>query len=379
MKVCYVASNLDSIHDQRLLGKLDERGYKLFVVSFNYTKIEETKNIKFYHYDLGRVRRGNYLMSLVKIYQAARFLKKLLYEIKPDILHGGQVHTDGFYCALANFHPFLLMPWGSDILIYAKKKYSWLRLMTKFALKRADAVMCDCESVKKEIIGMGSSFGAKTEIVYYAGIDLRKFNPAVDGSAVREKLGWKDEKILIMTRNFRPIYAVEYFLRALPQVIQKVSDTRVILCGDGPLKETLVNIVRELSLDSHVAFAGHVPNEELVAYLRAADIYVSTSLSDGTSSCLMEAMACALPVVVSDVPANLEWVEHGRNGFIVPRKDSTVLANSIIELLQDAELRKEFRDRNLVMAQERADLEKNLDKLERIYHRLMSEKRKRSP
>ena len=110
----------------------------------------------------------------------------------------------------------------------------------------------------------------------------------------------------------------------------------------------------------------------MAEYYNASDIYVSTSLSDGTSVAMLEAMACGLPVVVSDVPSNYEWIDNGINGYIITRKDSSVLAERIIKLLNNENLQQEMGQRNLQIAKERADWEKNFDILEGIYQNLVS-------
>jgi glycosyltransferase involved in cell wall biosynthesis len=362
MKICYVASGL-SIHNQRFIDKFIEKGYETHVISFGKLKPMSIEGIKFYNIHLG----PTLLKGLPNIIYVI-FLRKLLRKIKPDILHGGWVQGDGFISALVGDHPFLLMPWGSDILI-SPKESTENRIITKFTLKRADMITCDCEFVKKEIIKL-SGYPEDKIITFPWGIDLKKFNSNIDGSGIRNKLGWEDKKILIMTRSFRPVYGIEYFLNALPEVIKEVPDTRVILCGDGPLRNEFTQFVENHKLNNYVFFAGNVPNEDLSKYLNTADIYVSTSLSDGTSLSLLEAMACGLPTVVTDVPANLEWIEDRKNGFVVPRKDSKIVAEKLIQLLQDETLQKDFSRENIKIARESADWDKNFGKLERIYEKL---------
>lgn len=369
MKICYVSSNL-GVHDERFLNKFVENKYEVHVVSFTKNKTEDKNGIKFYNHYIEI--KGKSLKSLLNIYKSAHFLKNIIKEIKPDVLHGGYTHEDGFLSALTGFHPFLLMPWGSDILIGPKKSIV-NRLRTKYAIKKADMITCDAEFVKNEIIKL-TGYPPDKIVVFPQGIDLKKFNTKVDGSEIRNKLGWEDKKILIMTRNFQPVYGIEYFLEALPEVIKEKSDVRVILCGDGPLRDKFTQIVTSRAIDEYVFFAGHISNDELPNYFRRADIYVSSSLSDGTLLSLLEAMACGLPVVITDVPSILEWIEDGKNGFVVPRQNSKILAGKIIDLLNDEKLRREFSSKNIKIAEERANWDKNFNKLEKMYEILIRNK-----
>jgi glycosyltransferase involved in cell wall biosynthesis len=159
-------------------------------------------------------------------------------------------------------------------------------------------------------------------------------------------------------------------MRAIPKVLKEVPNAMFLFCGSGPLENEMIETARNYGISSHVYFAGNVANEELPRFLNSADIYVSGSLYDGTSVSLLEAMACGLPVVVTDVPAILEWVQDGKNGSVVPRRDSSTLARRIVELANDSTLRKTFSRENLAIAKKRADWEKNLDILENIYRRL---------
>ena len=376
MKICYVSSAL-GIPDQRFINKFSAKGWEVDVVALGRSAIRETDRIRF-HYLLNE--SSDYLLTrseeaaryFVYPMEAAKsyiFLKKLLKEIRPDVLHGTWVQSDGFVCALNGFHPFLLMPYGSDILIQPKKSRI-SRLITTYTIKKADMIACDAENVKREIV-RATDYPEEKIAVFPRGVDLSRFRPNGEGSKIRRKLGWEDKRIVIMTRLFKPIYGIEYFLRSIPRIIESVPDTRVILCGTGPLEDEFKSFVSESGLNEKVHFAGFVENEKLPEYLSAADLYVSCSLSDGTSISLLEAMACGLPVVVTDVESNKEWVMNGKNGFVVPRRESFKLGQRVIELLQNDDLRKEFGKRNIQIAKRRANWDENFEKLEGIYQQLI--------
>jgi len=372
MRICYVSSTL-SIHDKRFWEKFVEKGYETHVVSFTNKKINKMEGITFHSFPIEFGEESLTLAGGVKLMpdmiRATTFLKKILKQIKPDILHAGFVQKDGFPSALTGYHPLLLMPWGSDILVHPKKSFL-IKMLTKFILRRADMITCDAEFVKREIIRI-SGYPEDKIVVFPWGIDLKKFNPDFEnGFDTRKRLGWEDKKILIMTRPFKPVYGIGYFLNSLTKVVKEVPDVRILLCGDGPLKDEFVEFVRKHSLDDYVFFAGLIPNDELPKYYNAAVMYVSTSLSDGTSLSLLEAMACGLPAIVTDVPAIMEWVVDGENGFVVPRKDSKILAEKLIRLLQDETMQKDVARKNIKIAKERADWDKNFEKLVGIYEAL---------
>ena len=95
----------------------------------------------------------------------------------------------------------------------------------------------------------------------------------------------------------------------------------------GKLKE-----MTKTQIENSVHFVGNIPYSEMGKFLKSAHIYVSTSLSDGSSTSLMEAMACGLAVVVTGIQGNMEWVIDGRNGFLFPPKDHSALAKKVLKL-----------------------------------------------
>ena len=381
MKILFVSDFLSSIHEYRFLLKMSEK-YKIFVFSFEEIqppeRIRNLKCIKVFHLPVKENlfdKNDNFISKTIKTIKIKinfilkyYYLRHLIREVKPDILHAGWVQNSGYLSALTNYHPFLLMPWGCDINTrpFINKRQMQI---TKYTLRKADEITCDCEDLKNKIIDM-SGFDKDRIIVFPWGAELDIFNPENRDDDLKKKLGWQDNKIVIITRSFEKIYGIDYLLNAIPKVVKNVPEARFIFCGDGPDKEILAKIADDLSIMDCIKFQGRVNSSELPHYLNAADLYVSTSLSDGSSVSLLEAMACSKPVVVSDVPSNLEWIVEGKGGYVVPRKDSVILAERITALLKNDDLRKKMGQFNLQIALDRADWDKNFDKLVTMYERL---------
>lgn len=375
MKICYVSGIL-SIHDKRFLDKFIENGYETHVVSFSENTLEPREGIYFHHFYLKstnlfkNVILLRYIFFLWRTYKQISMLKNLLKQIKPDILHGGWIPVDGFFSALSGLKPFILIPWGSDILILPKNSFMW-KIVTKYTIKKSTMIICDCEYVKKEIIKI-SNYPENKIIVFPFGIDLNKFNTAVNGQDIRRKLGWLDKKIVIIASSLSPVYGIEFFLRALEEIIRLEKDVRVVICGQGPLKSDFEDFIKKHNLANNVFFAGTIPNDEMPAYYNAADIYMAPSLNAGTSLSLLEAMACGLPVIVSDIPSNMEWIKDGYNGYVVPKQDTVLLAHKTITLLKDRPLREDFGLINAKIAQERANWNNNFQILQSLYSTLIN-------
>ncbi|OGC08496.1 hypothetical protein A2230_08245 [candidate division WOR-1 bacterium RIFOXYA2_FULL_36_21] len=384
MRILYISSDL-IVHDYRFLKKLCEFDHDVYLVTHFAGKdlpqdISGLRGLKIIRYNPNAVLLGTEKYSIftrkircwLAFMQSYIKFKRELKKIKPDIVHAGWVQGDGFLAAVSDFHPFLLMPWGSDILVFPEKSKRTMS-KTKYVLSKADMITCDCEIVKKKIIEF-SNYDSEKIIVFPWGIDLDLFKPNKKNNLIRKALGWEDKKILLMTRSFFPIYAVDDFIKAIPKIIKAYPNTRIILVGDGPLRSELEQLTVNLGIRDYVYFAESIPNDKMPEYFNSADIYLSCSLSDGTSLSLLEAMACSLPVVTTDIPSYLEWINDGENGYIVPTRSPNDISAKVINLLSNHNLRIKMGHRNFLIAQERANWDINYRKLELIYGKLQKNK-----
>jgi len=296
-------------------------------------------------------------------------VRHIIRRIKPDILHAHYLVNYGFRAACSGFHPLVLTAWGSDVLITPKKsKIS--RWEVNFTLKRADMVTCDGEHIIGDLVKLGAE-REKIKLIYF-GTDTRKFSPRPRSEKLRKELAIFDSPAIISLRSLRPIYDVESLIKAVPLVLNEIPSTTFIIAGDGEQREYLENLATSLGASENVRFIGFIKNDELPQYLALADIYVSTSLSDaGLAASTAEAMACGLPVVITDYGNNREWVEDGINGFAVPLRNPEALASKIIYLLQHEDKKREFGQANRRVIEERNNREKEMRKMEKFYEELL--------
>ena len=368
MHIAYLSSAL-TVHDERFLSKLVERGHRTSLITYYPgalpPRIAAIRGLDVIHRRPRVLARWDSRLFGFK----APGLRRLLRDLRPDVLHSGYVWKDGFAGALSGFHPHLVMPWGSDILIEPDRSRV-VRWIVGYVLRRADMIACDCTPVADRIVAL-SGYPRDRIAVFPWGVDRTVFHPGAPPAPIRQERGWQNNAILIMTRRFEPVYNVAGFVAALPAVLRARPDVRVLLAGAGSQEGRLRDQVRRLGLDETVHFLGEVSPARLAGYLGAADLYVSNSLSDGASLSLLEAMACGLPAVVTDVPALLEWIQPGVNGLVVRRNDSDALVRALLEALADRERLARMSAANAAVARQRADWERNFDLLEGIYRTLV--------
>lgn len=369
MRICYIADAI-SIHNKRWLNYFACRGQEVHLISRSFPGGFDGFDERIKMHSLIKVvpllpvlNVSIYLRYVTWVLQVRRLLKR----IEPDILHAHYIGVPGYLGFASGFHPLILTAWGSDILITAKQS-PFYGFLTKQALKRADRIICVSPALKEEIIKLG---GAPHKIeVTPIGIDTQEFSPVFRNEVLLRDFDIAGTPMVISTRNLRPIYDVETLIRAIPLVLEQIPEARFIVAGEGEQRAYLENLAKGLGISGCVRFVGWIPNNKLPVYLASSDVYVSTSLSDGTSISLLEALACELAPVVTDIPANRPWVTDGRNGYLIPVRDYRMLAERIVLLLKDNETRSRFGrlGRNTVV--ERADFANQMSKVEGVYEGL---------
>ena len=167
-----------------------------------------------------------------------------------------------------------------------------------------------------------------------------------------------------------PVYDVITLIKAVPIILAEFPATKFIIIGKGKQEKHLYELASSLGILDKVRFLGWIEHDKLPSYLSSSDIYVSTSLSDGASNSLLEAMACGLAPIVSDIPANRQWIKESENGFFFPISNHITLAEKVIQLLGDSDMKTIFGIRSRSIVEIKADPEIEMQKLESIYAQL---------
>lgn len=207
-------------------------------------------------------------------------------------------------------------------------------------------------------------------VVIPLGIDREPFLrcPPEAGQELRRRLG--NGPVLLFVGMLRYYKGLQYLLEAMPNIVG-----RLVIVGEGPEGATLASQARDLGLQDRVLFAGRVPDSELPAYYRAADLFVlpASERSEAFGLVQVEAMTCGLPVVCTEVGTGTTFVNrHGETGLVVPPKDPASLADAINTLLTDHELRARL-GRNALARSELFSKERMLADIQALYDRVLAE------
>jgi glycosyltransferase involved in cell wall biosynthesis len=373
LKIAY-AHDGTNVYDQFFLDHLTQK-CKVYFVTFNSNpKFVSAKSIMSQIPEpFGMNTDASGLLEGLRMYLfcflRAFLLRWYLSRIKPRVILGNMATKYGFYTALSGVRPFILIVWGSDVLV-APKRFFVLRFVAQFALRKADAVIVDSDVQEKAVLELGCH---PKKILKFPWFNLNSVLVNVSSNEVREQLRLGLNPIVISVRKHEPIYGIEYLIDAVPKVVKKMPECRFLVVGHGSLSNKLQQKVKELAIEEYVKFVGEVERERLLAYLNAADVYVSTSFSDGTSASLLEAMALGVPSIVTDIPGNREWIDNGLNGLLVPVKDHGQLAEKITQLVQNKDLRQQISKNAFHTVEVRADWRKNSVRFDDLISTLASQ------
>ena len=300
---------------------------------------------------------GGHSLAWYRYPEASHRFDERIEQIQPDLIHAGPIHLSAVVAALAGFHPLVSMSWGSDLLWEARKP--WVNLLARYTLKRSDAFVGDCLAVQQAAVRLG--MGADRIVLFPWGTDLDHFSPRSEGG-LRAELGWQEQFVLISTRTFEPLYGVDLIVQAFIRASQQHPQLRLLLLGDGSQREGMKRWLIDAGLADKAYFAGSVSRDDLPNYYRSADLYLSASHSDGSSVSLLEAMACGLPALVSDIPGNREWVAPGVNGWWFRSGEADSLVASVKKVLGSDKC-KAMGIAARSIAEQRADWSENFPKL----------------
>jgi glycosyltransferase involved in cell wall biosynthesis len=292
-----------------------------------------------------------------------RDLRRVLREVKPDLIHVGPIQTCGLLAALTGFRPQLVMSWGFDLMQDAERNAAW-RGATRYVLRRAAFFTSDCEATREKAV----AFGVPPErtVVFPWGVDLEHFKPRSGSTGEREH-GFT----LFCNRSWEPRYGVDVLARAFVSAARQRPDLQLMLLGGGSQGALIHQILQRGGAGERVTFAGQVSQADLPRYYAMADLFISPSHIDGSSVSLMEALACGLPCLVSDIPANREWVTGDLNGWLFPDGDADALAAAILQAYDGRRAFAKIGRAARATAEEKADWTKNFQKLLAAYEKTL--------
>jgi len=251
-----------------------------------------------------------------------------------DIVH---VHSNGLLAEAAAYlagcagRPVVMTLYGTEIWHYRPRRPG-PDLFTR-AYHRAAHVTFYSHGLMTRATELGLA-RHRTSVVYPPVAAEFRFHDEREQLEARAALGLRQRHVLVNVKRLHPLAGQRFLLEALGEVVRTHPDTRLVICGTGPLLDELKDVARTWGVEAHVTFAGLVSNEAIARYDAAADLFVLPSLLEACPTVALEALASGTPVVSTDNPGGKELGEiFGYDVTVVPRENALALSGAIIAVL----------------------------------------------
>ncbi|MEN3044869.1 MAG: glycosyltransferase family 4 protein [Candidatus Hydrothermales bacterium] len=350
-KTALVLSDASSTHTWTWIKGYNYLGFKVYLLSFEepiYSNIPLEDFIKINSKFKPSIKR--YLFGLSKV-------KSYIQKISPDIIFAHFIPNYGLLSYLQGQKPFVLFCWGTD-LIKVSFKSIFHKIISKRIFNAARLIVVDAKFMK-EIIEAKFKIESKKIIILPFGIEK---NIRDKGANVKKE----NEKIILFTnRKLEKIYNPFIIIDGLSKV--NFENYKLIWIAKGSLEKKVKEMVYQKGIFDKVEFFGFQERENLYKLLIKSDIYLSSSLYDGTSVSLLEAMNFGVFPIVSDILGNREWILDGVNGFLFDPLNSDELSFKIQEAIKNKILRERAIEINRKIIETKANWEENL---KRFYEKI---------
>jgi glycosyltransferase involved in cell wall biosynthesis len=355
-------------HDYRFLSSLSKTKHEVFFLRLDAQRRQTEdrsvpKNIRQVLW-----AGGKHEFQWRDLPRLALDFRRLIKEIKPDLVHAGPVQSCAFIAALSGFRPILTMSWGYDLVQDADRN-GWMRWVTRYTLKQSAFFISDANVSCEKALAFGMD--SDKAVIFPWGIDLKSFQPKSSDDPKSKIVNLKSFT-LFCNRTWEEIYGVDVLAKAFVKVVAANPKVNLILLGGGSQGAKIRQILMNGGVLDRVHFGGHVAQADLPRWYHMADLYISPSHVDGSSVSLMEALASGLPCLVSDIPGNKEWIIDGQNGWLFRDGDADDLADKILYTIKNRKLFKKIGEVARKTAEQKADWKKNFGKLLEAYEKVIS-------
>lgn len=295
-------------------------------------------------------------------------LVKLIRKEKINLVHSHEFFTN-FYGSVAARITGIPMIGTIHGKGYFTEKKSRI-IAYKAAIKLCTRMIAVSEDLRSYLIRELNLRKSNKIMTIYNGIDLKKYRTLTPDRELRRKLSIPEEAVIAGTvGSLFKVKGIEYLLEAVKEVIGEFPKFRLVIAGEGHEGENLKRLAFSLGIQDYVLFLGF--RDDIPQLLNMFDFYVCSSISEGMSLSILEAMAVARPVVATDVGGNPELVTQGDNGFLLPARDPHALAEMMKTLIRANDLRVKMGIKGKEKAQRYFSLETMIENYQNLYDELI--------
>jgi L-malate glycosyltransferase len=280
MRIIYFSLGY-STHDYRFLKAISDGGHEVYFVQLegNQRQVESRTVPENVNQVIWKDGRGPFRWS--KLFSLTRDFKRLVKEIKPDLIHAGPIQTCAFIAVLSGFRPILTMSWGFDLMDDVHKGFIW-DFATRYTLRRSSFFTSDANITRNKAVTYGMN--PEKTIVFPWGVDLEHFKFQDFKSRTSKTF------TLFCNRSWETRYGVDVLAKAFVIVAGQKDNVDLILLSGGSQGSAIRKILQNGGVMDRVTFGGQISQTDLPRWYHMADLYISPSHVDGSSVSLMEAL-----------------------------------------------------------------------------------------
>ena len=328
MKICFLAP-ANNYHTQKWCEYFVSKNYEVYVISLIQADIN---NVKVYYIN-SNTNPGDSDLKKLKYLSTAKKIKKIISEIKPDIISAHYATSYGMLASLVCPNNFFLSIWGSDVYNFPQKSIIH-KMYLKFVLNKAKYILSTSNAMSQEI----SKYTSKKIYVTPFGIKMDLFNPN------KKNNNNSDEFIIGTAKPLEPKYGIEYLIKAMAIIKEKRPDIKLKakIAGTGSYESEYKLLAQKQNIN--IDWLGFISQEQVALEYANMDIAIfpSTQDSESFSVSTVEAEASGTPVIISNTPGLLETTVKDKTSIVISKNNSEELANSIIYLYDNPQKRLEM-------------------------------------
>lgn len=353
-------AGVNAAHTTRWVNAMAERGHQIKLVSCR-TKLNNPlhESVSFEFIPLAQGTLGYVFGSL--------WARKIHRRFNPELTHVQRSSGYGLIASQIKCNPYVLSVWGSDVYTFPYQS-PLHRIVTQRNLRQAN-IVCSTSKVMAEQVRTVCPDLPDLRVTPF-GVDLRKFR-SMDGKKTPGTFTIGTVKLL------QHKYGIDTLIQGFATFVDRFAqldiadkpEPQLVIAGDGPDEDKLKALVASLGVADRVTFLGRVPHDHVPEVLATFDIYVALSRLECESFgvAVIEASACCLPVIVSDVGGFKEVVDDSGMGMIIPRESPDRAADAMLDLFNNPDRRKRMGELGRQRVEAHYDWAENVSLMESIY------------
>ncbi len=351
MKICFIAP-ADNYHTQKWCRFFLKRNYEVHVISFQQGIIPQAK----VHLIGCNVETNGPDISKLKYLLYACRIKQIVKQIEPEIISVHYASSYGTVVALSGIRNYSLSVWGSDIYEFPKKSV-FHRCLLRYSLRHATQIMSTSYAMAAET----RKYTSKNIEVTPFGVDMDLFSPDK-----RTRQAEDGEFVVGLIKSLTPTYGIDTLLKAVKIVTEKRSDIplKVRIAGKGECEEEYKKLAKILRIELIVCWLGFISQNQAANEWANMDVCVIPSRSESFGVAAIEAQACGRAVIITDVSGLKEATSPNETSLVVPIEDENSLANAIITLYDNPDLRIQLGKKGRIFVNKKYEIDDCFSRIE---------------